>query len=96
MLSLLSWLLVGLVVGFIARALVPGKQHIGIALTIGLGILGAMLGGLLSMALWPTWANDPDVNRMWPGWLMSVVGAVIVLAGYLAITGQRNVGGSIG
>jgi uncharacterized membrane protein YeaQ/YmgE (transglycosylase-associated protein family) len=95
MLSLLSWLITGLVVGFIARALVPGKQNIGIPLTIGLGVLGAILGGLLSMALWPTWANDPDVNRMWPGWLMSVVGAVIVLAGYLAATGERHVSGRI-
>lgn len=96
MLSLLSWLLVGLVVGFIARALVPGRQHIGIPLTIGLGVVGAMLGGLISMALWPTWSNDPDVNRMWPGWLMSIVGAVIVLAGYLAITGRRDVSGRVG
>jgi uncharacterized membrane protein YeaQ/YmgE (transglycosylase-associated protein family) len=90
MLSLLSWLFVGLIVGFIARALVPGRQHIGLLLTIGLGVAGAMLGGLISTALWPTWSNDPDVNRMWPGWLMSIVGAVILLAGYLAATGQRD------
>ena len=66
-----------LVVGFIARALVPGRQSIGIALTIGLGVAGAMIGGLISTAIWPTWANDPDVSQMWPGWLMSVAGAVI-------------------
>lgn len=96
MLSLLSWLAVGLVVGFIARALVPGRQHIGIPLTIGLGVLGAFLGGFISTALWPTWADDPDVNRMWPGWLMSIVGAVIVLAGYLAVTKQRDVSGRFG
>ena len=96
MLSLLSWLIVGLVVGFIARALVPGRQHIGIPLTIGLGVVGAMLGGLISAALWPTWSNDPDVNRMWPGWLMSVVGAVVVLAGYLAVTGRRDMSGRVG
>jgi uncharacterized membrane protein YeaQ/YmgE (transglycosylase-associated protein family) len=96
MLSLLSWIIVGLVVGFIARALVPGRQHIGILLTIALGVAGAMLGGVISSALWQTWANDPDVNRMWPGWIMSIVGAVIVLAGYLAITGQRHVGGRVG
>ncbi|MFO0796320.1 MAG: GlsB/YeaQ/YmgE family stress response membrane protein [Gemmataceae bacterium] len=91
MLSLLSWLVVGLIVGFVARALVPGRQKIGVPLTIGLGVAGAMLGGLLSVALWPTWADQPDVNRMWPGWLMSVVGAVIVLAGYLAATNQRDI-----
>src|SRR5687768_5542045 len=91
MLSLLSWILTGLVVGFIARAIVPGKQHIGTLMTIVLGVVGAMLGGLISMALWPTWTNDPEVSRMWPGWLMSIAGAVIVLAGYLAVTNQRHI-----
>ena len=91
MLSLLSWIVVGLFVGFIARALVPGRQKIGVPLTIGLGIAGAVVGGLISTAIWPTWANEPEVNRMWPGWLMSIVGAVIVLAGYLAATGQRDI-----
>ncbi|HYH65818.1 MAG TPA: GlsB/YeaQ/YmgE family stress response membrane protein [Urbifossiella sp.] len=91
MLSLLSWIVAGLFVGFIARALVPGRQKIGIPLTIGLGIAGAVVGGLISMAFWPHWANEPDVNRMWPGWLMSIVGAVIVLAGYLAATSQRDI-----
>jgi len=90
MLSLLSWIVTGLVVGLIARALVPGKQHIGIPLTIGLGIVGACLGGLISSAIWPTWTNEPDVNRMWPGWMMSVGGGVLVLWGYLAATGKRD------
>ncbi len=91
MLSLLSWVVTGLIVGLIARALVPGKQHIGIALTIGLGIVGACLGGVISSAFWPTWTDQPDVNRMWPGWLMSIIGGVIVLWGYLAATGKRDV-----
>ena len=90
MLSLLSWLIVGLIVGLIARAIVPGRQHIGLLLTIGLGIVGAMVGGLISSAFWPTWANDPDVNRMWPGWLMSIIGGVLVLWGYLALTGKKD------
>ncbi len=90
MLSLLSWLITGLVVGFIARAIVPGRQHLGVLLTIALGVVGAVLGGVISSALWPTWSNEPDVNRMWPGWLMSVLGAVIVLWGYLALTGERE------
>lgn len=89
MLSLLSWLLTGLIVGFIARALVPGRQSLGILLTIALGIVGAVLGGLISSAFWPTWTNDPDVSRMWPGWLMSILGAVIVLWAYVALTGKR-------
>lgn len=91
MLSLLSWILTGLVVGLIARLLIPGRQPIGILMTIVLGVVGAFVGGLISMAFWPTWANDPDVNRMWPGWLMSILGGVIVLWGYVALTDRRRV-----
>lgn len=90
MLSLLSWIVVGLIIGLIARALVPGKQPMGIIMTIVLGVIGACVGGFISSALWPTWANDPDVNRMWPGWLMSILGGVLVLWGYIAITRQRS------
>jgi len=91
MLSLLSWVVTGLIVGLIARAIVPGRQHIGTALTIVLGIVGACVGGLISSAIWPTWTDSPDVNRMWPGWLMSIAGGVVVLWGYLALTGRRDV-----
>jgi uncharacterized membrane protein YeaQ/YmgE (transglycosylase-associated protein family) len=89
--SLLCWIVTGLIVGLIARALVPGRQHIGMILTALLGIVGACVGGLISTAIWPTWANDPDVNRMWPGWLMSIVGGVLVLWAYLAATSRRDV-----
>lgn len=90
MLSLLSWIVTGLVVGLIARALVPGRQSLGLILTVALGVAGACLGGLISSAIWPTWANEPDVNRMWPGWLMSILGGVIVLWLYVAATGRRD------
>jgi uncharacterized membrane protein YeaQ/YmgE (transglycosylase-associated protein family) len=90
MLSLLSWIVTGLVVGLIARALVPGRQSLGLILTIALGVAGACVGGLISSAIWPTWANEPDVSRMWPGWLMSVLGGVLVLWAYVAFTGKRD------
>lgn len=90
MLSLLSWLIVGLVVGLIARAVVPGRQPLGLLLTIALGVVGAVVGGAVSSFLWPTWANDPDVNRMWPGWLMSIAGAVVVLWTYIGLIGRRT------
>ena len=89
MISLLSWIVTGLIVGLIARALFPGKQSMGFIMTVVLGVVGAALGGLISSAFWPTWNNDVNVNHMWPGWIMSVVGAVIVLWGYLAMTRDR-------
>jgi len=92
MLSLLSWIITGLIVGLIARAIVPGKQSMGTLMTIVLGVIGAFVGGLISSAIWPTWTNDPDVSRMWPGWLMSILGGVIVLWGYIALTDSNRVG----
>jgi uncharacterized membrane protein YeaQ/YmgE (transglycosylase-associated protein family) len=91
MLSLISWIITGLVVGLIARAIVPGRQAIGTLLTIVLGVVGAFVGGLISSAIWPTWTDDPDVSRMWPGWLMAILGGVIVLWGYVALSDRNRV-----
>ena len=91
MLSLLSWIITGLVVGLIARAIIPGRQSLGLLLTIGLGVVGAFVGGLISSMIWDTWANDPNVDRMWPGWLMSIAGAALVLGLYVAATNRRSV-----
>ena len=92
MLSLLSWIITGLVVGLIARALVPGRQSMGLLLTIGLGIVGAFVGGLIAYLIWPdTWANDPNVNQMWPGWLMAILGGILVVGLYAAATNRRGV-----
>lgn len=91
MLSLLSWIITGFIVGLIARALLPGKQSMGFILTTLLGIAGACVGGLISSAIWPTWSNNPDVNRMWPGWIMSIIGGVLVLWLYVSFIARRGV-----
>ncbi len=90
MLFLLSWIVTGLIVGLVARALVPGKQSLGLVLTVVLGVVGACVGGLISSAFWPAWGTEPEVSRMWPGWLMSIAGGVAVLWGYVALTGRRD------
>lgn len=86
MFTLLSWIVTGFVIGLIARAIVPGRQSLGFLLTVGLGVAGAFIGGLLAQAIWPGWANDPEVSRLWPGWLLSVLGATVLLFGYVALT----------
>jgi len=48
---IIAWLLIGLVIGALARFLVPGRQHIGIVLTILIGIVAALLGGILTTAI---------------------------------------------
>lgn len=90
MFSLLSWIVCGFLIGLLAKAVVPGRQPLGFLLTVGLGVGGAFVGGLLSQAIWPDWVNEPDVNRMWPGWLMSIAGATLLLFGYVALTGGSD------
>jgi uncharacterized membrane protein YeaQ/YmgE (transglycosylase-associated protein family) len=70
---ILAWILFGLIVGLVARLLVPGPQPGGVAMTIVLGIVGALLGGWLGRVsgLYP--------DTQFAGFIMAVVGAVVVL-----------------
>ena len=51
MMGILSWVAFGLLAGIIARCIMPGKEHMGIFMTIILGIIGALIGGVVSTAL---------------------------------------------
>lgn len=66
-------IVVGFIVGLIARALMPGDQAMGIIMTTILGIVGAVVAGFLGEALGWYAPGDPV------GWIGSVVGAIIVL-----------------
>jgi len=71
-------LIVGLIVGAIARGLLPGVQAMGWPMTALLGVGGSILGGLISTVLWPS--RD---GRFHPaGWLLSIIGAVLILWAY--------------
>ena len=74
--GILAWILFGLVVGVIGKLLMPGRDPGGFIITILLGIAGAVLGGLLGRAM-----GFYDANQG-AGWLMSILGAVILLALY--------------
>jgi uncharacterized membrane protein YeaQ/YmgE (transglycosylase-associated protein family) len=93
--SILGWMVAGLIIGAVARLLVPGRQGIGILLTIVLGIVGAFIGGYLSTMLFgPRYVLDPSgpylVETVWPGWLMSILGATLVLGIAVAASGSRS------
>lgn len=92
LLSALSWIICGLIIGLIARAIVPGRQSIGMLMTIILGIAGAFIGGLIASAIWgaPSDPMEADASRMWPGWLMSIAGATILLWGFVALRGRSD------
>jgi uncharacterized membrane protein YeaQ/YmgE (transglycosylase-associated protein family) len=81
--ALVSWILCGLVVGVIARLLVPGRQDIGLGLTIVLGIVGALVGGTLYALILGVPGEPFSISgNAWHGWIVSVLGAVLVLVLY--------------
>ena len=84
--SILSWIVFGLVVGLLARAIYPGKQGMGLPSTIALGIGGSVVGGLIA---WMLGHRPEDGAFSGSGWIMSIVGALIVVfvAGYLSRRG---------
>jgi uncharacterized membrane protein YeaQ/YmgE (transglycosylase-associated protein family) len=82
--GLLLFVLFGLVVGFLARAILPGRQSMGLIMTAILGMVGSLLGGFLGSML-----SGDSINRVHTAGLVgSVIGALIVLA--LASMGGRR------
>ena len=81
-------LLIGLVAGFVARALVPGDDSMGIGATILLGITGSFVGGLLLDVLFRDDAEDAGLGPT--GLIGSILGAIVVLLVYNVVTGRRR------
>ena len=83
--GILGWILFGLVVGAIAKLVMPGRDPGGIIVTMLLGIAGAVLGGFTGRALGLYGPNEAA------GFLMSFVGAVVLLALYRLFVGRRTI-----
>jgi uncharacterized membrane protein YeaQ/YmgE (transglycosylase-associated protein family) len=83
MMGVIGWIIFGLIVGAIAKLLMPGKDPGGFIVTIVLGIVGALLGGFLGRAL--GWYREGEPA----GFLMSLIGAVILLAIYRMAINRR-------
>jgi uncharacterized membrane protein YeaQ/YmgE (transglycosylase-associated protein family) len=73
---MISWIVSGLIVGAVAKLLMPGKDPGGFIITILLGIAGALLGGWMSTMMGFGQDGAPA------GWIMSILGAVVLLAVY--------------
>ena len=76
--GILSWILIGLIVGLLARLLMPGKDKMGIILTILLGIGGAFLGGWIGSMLGLGSFSGFDVKSL----LLATGGAILILLLY--------------
>jgi uncharacterized membrane protein YeaQ/YmgE (transglycosylase-associated protein family) len=85
---ILGWLLFGLIVGVIARFLVPGKQPMSLLMTALLGIVGSLVGGGISYLIW----GNPEGTYNPGGWIMSIVGAIVVVLVYAWATRARSAG----
>jgi uncharacterized membrane protein YeaQ/YmgE (transglycosylase-associated protein family) len=83
----LIWILFGLVVGVVAKLLMPGPKPGGIIMTIVLGIVGALLGGWIGRGLGLYQEGQPA------GFFMAVIGAIIVLLIYHLVTPRASVPG---
>ena len=84
--TILGLLIIGLVAGFIACAVVPGRQKISILLTILFGIAGSLVGGFIGRILFGS--GDSLVQPS--SWIGSIIGAALVLMVYMMIMGRAR------
>ncbi|MCH1868062.1 GlsB/YeaQ/YmgE family stress response membrane protein [Nocardioides sp. CFH 31398] len=89
MLGLLGFLVLGLVAGAIARLLVPGKDSMGLLATMLLGIVGSFVGGTLASLVFGGAGRVFDIRTS--GLIGSVLGAVVVLLVFNAVTDRKRV-----
>ena len=84
MFGILGWILFGLIVGVVAKLVMPGRDPGGFVVTILLGIAGALVGGWVGRALGLYEADDAA------GFLMALAGAILLLVLYRMIAGRRG------
>ena len=77
--AIVGTIIVGFVVGALARFFYPGAVPMGFWLTVGLGVGGSLVGGIISSLLWKT----PDGKFHPAGWFLSLIGALLLLWGYI-------------
>ncbi len=87
MLGFIWWLIIGIVAGGFARLIMPGRQPMGLILTMVLGLVGSMVGGFVSSLIFGYDPMDPGFHTS--GLIMSTVGAIAVLAIYGSISRRK-------
>ena len=77
--GIIGTIIVGFIVGVLARFFYPGAVPLGFWLTVALGIGGSIVGGLISSLIW----KSPDGKFHPAGWIMSLIGALLLLWIYI-------------
>jgi len=85
--GILGWIVLGLIAGAIAKAILPGTQGGGWLVTLVLGVVGALLGGFIGSAVFGI-----GLETFWSlqTWIVAILGAIVVLLIYGLVTGRRR------
>ncbi|MET9504370.1 GlsB/YeaQ/YmgE family stress response membrane protein [Streptomyces sp. NPDC006259] len=86
--GIIAWILIGLLAGAIAKLLLPGKDPGGIIVTMLIGVVGGLLGGWLGKVIFGVDSIDGffDLST----WVAAIVGSLILLVLYRAVTGNKR------
>jgi uncharacterized membrane protein YeaQ/YmgE (transglycosylase-associated protein family) len=87
MISFIWFLIIGLVAGLLARLIIPGRDAMSLLATLALGVVGSILGGAISWAIWGAQTSGIPTS----GLLMSIIGAILVLLIWRQIKGRTTV-----
>lgn len=85
--SIISAIVVGAIIGALARLVMPGRQNVGVLMTIALGIVGAFLGSWITHQF--GYSNSNGGFEIIP-FLVGIVVAALLIALYVALTGRRG------
>lgn len=86
--GIIGWIVLGLIAGLIAKAIMPGKDPGGFIVTAIIGIVGAILGGFLASAIFSIDVNESFFSL--PTWISAIIGALILLFIYRLVTGRSR------
>lgn len=89
--TILIFMLCGLIVGVVARVLLPGPQNIGLIMTMILGIVGAVVGGFLYSLIREPLGDPLAFAGNWEGWIVAILGAMLVIGLYAGFSRRRVV-----
>ena len=86
--GIIGWIVLGLIAGAIAKAIMPGNDPGGFFITMLLGVVGALLGGFIGSRIFGV-----GLENFWSiqTWLLAIVGSLILLAIYRVVVGRRAV-----